>query len=160
MWPHSPGVAHGPDGHALVGVIATGDSGFLQLEARLYADDAAFERLRDALGGHLGVNPMQLRLQPAATPQQVKQAALLIAADGGTKELATNPTSGIPPYAAIFNVPLDAQSLPHARAAAAGQTGHVFVRYDVNAEPQLVSSFQPTFDVGNAADAPSDQEQS
>ena len=160
VWPHSPGVAHGPDGHPLVGVIATGDSGFLQLEARLFADDAAFERLRGALGGHLGVNPMQLRLQPAATPQQVKQAVLLIAADGGTEELATNPTSGMPPYAAIFNVPLDAQSLPHARAAAAGQTGHVFVRYDVKAEPQFVSSFQPTFDVGNAADAPTDQEQS
>ncbi len=160
VWPHSPGVAHGPDGHPLIGVIATGGSGFLQLEARLFADDAAFERLRGALGRHLGVNPMQLRLQPAATPQQVKQAVLLIAADGGTRELATNPTSGMPPYTAIFNVPLDAQSLPHAQAAAAGHTGHVLVRYDVKAEPQFVSSFQPTFDVGNAADAPSDQEQS
>jgi hypothetical protein len=159
VWPHSPGVAHGPDGQPLVGVFATGDSGFLQLEARLFADDAAFERLRGALGGHLGVNPLQLRLQPGVTPQQVRQAALLIAAGSGTRELATNPTSGMPPYAAVFDVPLDAQTLPHAQAAAAGQAGHVFVRYDVSAEPQFMSSFQPVTDVGNAG-VLSDQEKS
>jgi hypothetical protein len=160
VMPHSPGLGHAPSGHPLLSVIPTGDgAGLLQLEARLLADDDGFERLRHALATHLRVDPAVLRLQPAPSPSQVKQAELLVTTADGMASLATNPTSGLPPYTAIFSVALDAQTFPHAAAATAGQSGHLFVRYDVQADPAFASAFNPTFDVGSGAAGPSNEEQ-
>ncbi len=90
-------------------------------------------------------------LQPA--PAAVRQVALEIGNEqGGRDVVALSPSSGFPPFRAIFRANLDAVGTNSAIAAINGRRGLVFIRYRVAAPLKASARARLEGDAGAAAD--------
>jgi hypothetical protein len=119
-----------PDGRPIFSLIQTGATGYLMLTAVWRATDAAVDALRQELAARTNVeNPEQIELSLA--PVDVARCDLLLGdGTGSFQTLATNKTSRMPPYAALFSVTLTKEQFSHVAAAVNGRAGFLAVEYD------------------------------
>jgi hypothetical protein len=116
-------------GRPTLSFILAGQTGFLQLGARLTAPEDALQALREELAVRLKLDDSaQVILELA--PLQV-QAAMLSAGDGAGnyQELYRSQTSGFPPYTALFHVQTNAAQQAAVTAALNGREGFLRVSY-------------------------------
>lgn len=125
--PRRPDVQRAPDGRPLLTLIDMGVEGYLVFTATwaARADDVA--ALRDEIA----------RREPSRGSVTLSFAMLssprcdVLMGDGrGTQQpVASNGTSGFPPYDAAFNLHLKGERLEHARAALRGESGRLGLEY-------------------------------
>ncbi len=117
------------DGKPQGQLIAAGDTAFLQIATAWDLPGQRLEDLRRALAEREGVAEPAL-VQLAFAPVRVEPVRLL-AGDGSDPavELATARSSGMPPWAAMFSLPLSGADRDRAMAAFNGRTGFLVVRY-------------------------------
>jgi hypothetical protein len=127
-------------GRPLFNLVALGPAGYLMLTAEWRTDDATVERVRAAVARRDGAaDARTVRLEFA--PVRVKGCDLLIGdGAGGFRVLAASPTSGMPPFSALFSVALTPEQFARVSAAAAGRAGFLAVRYDAAVRTPVTST--------------------
>jgi hypothetical protein len=107
---------------------ASPESGILQLGAEWTVRTDVLERVKIAVAAAAGGQPADL--QPA--PANVRDVSLETTDDRGARSvLAVSPSSGFPPYRAIFRAELNAAATAAAVGALNGRRGCLGVRYRV-----------------------------
>ena len=138
--PAVPIPARGPDGRALMSLVAMGSAGsMLQLSTRFDLEDAQRDRLRaritterPALAGTL--------LQPASLQVTNVTASLVVKAGEPPTVLGTSTGSGFPPWDAIFSLKLGAEQAARAQLALAGQAGILSVTISATVSAELAAT--------------------
>jgi hypothetical protein len=137
FFPLHADVQRDESGRPLFNLVALGGAGYLMLTAVWQAADASIERLRAAVARREGLADART-VQLEFAPVSVKGCDLLLGDGAGPFHvLATNPTSGAPPYSALFSVALTEEQFGRVSAAAQGRTGFLAVRYDASVRTPL-----------------------
>lgn len=149
--PGEPTPELSPNGAPTLSLWVTDLDARLQLGVQWTVSAAEEESLRRTIAlRHPPLTAAALQLQPA--PLQVQSVDLLLG-DGQTpmQPLATTPSSGFPPYIAIFGVALDAEQKHQAIAALHGRTGFLAVRYRITVKHEQGSwlTDERLTDIGN-----------
>jgi hypothetical protein len=133
------GPERSPGGVPTLSLLELGQSAILQCGAIWQADPAALSRLIAEAAKRASLP--DVRLSPAAA--SVKAARLeMIARDGGVKTLQETTSSNIPPYTAIFHVPLTAESLGLVKDALDGKEGVLSIHYVIEVQRRARVSVQ------------------
>jgi hypothetical protein len=116
-------------GRPTLSFILAGQTGFLQLGARLAASEETLQALREELAVRLKLaDSGQVIL--ALGPLQVQSATLAVGDGAGNyQELCRSQTSGYPPFTALFQVQTDAARQAAVTAALNGREGFLRVSY-------------------------------
>jgi hypothetical protein len=120
------------NGRPMFSLIAFGASGYLMCTAVWRAADRALESLRNEIArrNNFG-DPSTIEL--AFAPVHVARCDLLMGYSSGEfQTIATNSTSGTPPYSAVFSVNLTEEQFASAAAAVNGQAGYLAIEYDAS----------------------------
>ncbi|MDQ5870870.1 MAG: hypothetical protein M3547_01505 [Acidobacteriota bacterium] len=127
--PGDPEPERGPDGEPTLSVWVSDRGSTLQLGARWGVDAERLERLRAFLAEQFpDLEPALIRLLP--TPASIESVGLFLVDDNeGPRELKTVPSSGFPPYSALFHVSLTAEDTPRVVAAVNGRKDVLTVCY-------------------------------
>jgi hypothetical protein len=138
--PAVPIPARGPDGRALMSLIAMGAAGsMLQLSVRFDLEDAQRDRLRAQIAtGHPAL--AAALLQPASL-QVTKVTASLVAKPGAAPSvLGTSSGSGFPPWDAIFSIKLASDQAARAKLALSGELGILTVTVSAKSSAELAAT--------------------
>jgi hypothetical protein len=130
----------------------------LQLGTKWWVDEETQAALRDAIHTRYpALDPSQIELRPA--PVSVDRVSLDVGDGSGNRfdELATSPSSGFPPYQAVFATQLKPDAAARAANAVAGGANYVRVSYHVSASVPLPATIHIAGDVsGDLAALPLD----
>ncbi len=136
--PGSPLPETDPQGRPSVQLWLAAESGILQLGAHWSVPEPTLERIRKLLAERdpaVAAQPSALRLLPA--PVTIDAVHLHAGEERAEPALlASAKSAGAPPYAAIFNVKLDARQTPPVVAALNGNKGRLFLTY-AGTRPQV-----------------------
>jgi hypothetical protein len=124
-------------GPPMFNLIAMGAKGYLMLTVVWGASVDAVDALRGELARRNNINdPSLIKLEPA--PARVTRCNLLLGDGAGTfSVLGSNPTSGMPPYSAVFSVSLNEDQFVAVAAAANGRAGFLAIEYEVSLTTQV-----------------------
>jgi len=127
--PGDPVPERGPDGHPTLLLLASDQGGMLQLGTHWTVGDSVLEQLRGVLAERFkGLKRESIQFAPV--PVTVEEVSLLLGDGAGTfSTLKTSSSSGFPPYAAIFSVPVNASQKAQVTAALGGRAGFLKVIY-------------------------------
>ena len=127
------------DGRPMFSLIAFGALGYLMCTAVWRAADRALEALRNEIARRNDFgDPSTIEL--AFAPVDMARCDLLMGYSSGEfQTIATNSTSGLPPYSAVFSVTLTEEQFASAAAAVNGQAGYLAIEYDVLITPVTAS---------------------
>jgi len=121
-----------PDGLPMFSLITVGTSGYLMFTALWRATDKALEALRIEIS-RLNKIADPSTIQLALAPVTVTRCDLLLGdGSGELRTIATNATSGVPPYAALFSISLTEEQFAAVAAAVNGTPGRLVVEYDIS----------------------------
>jgi hypothetical protein len=127
--PLAADLARDSEGRPQLSFTETAHAAYLLLTARWGASARDLEDLRGELARRPrrpDAGPLTLAFAPARSPS----CRLLIGDGGGEFEtLATSPTSGIPPYDAVFSLVLRDERRARASAAVRGERGFLGIEY-------------------------------
>jgi hypothetical protein len=126
--PRRPDVQRGEDGRPLLSLIDLGPEAYLTFTATWSASTADLKALREEIAARRAPSGAQVTLAyaPLASPR-----CDVLAGDGAgsLNAIASSPTSGFPPYDAVFNVHLAGERLTQARRALHGEQGFLAIEY-------------------------------
>ena len=125
-----PTPQYDPTGHPMASIIDTGDVGLVQLSCQLDPPAAELESLRRLIAVTTA-SDRPVALRSAVTTVTAITVSCTTDAEAGAVELARSTGSGYPPHSAIFQLSLSGAQLTTARAALAGQPGHLEIRYEL-----------------------------
>ena len=127
--PSTPDLQRDSTHRPMLTMLDVGSSGYLMFTATWAAPPASVEALRHEIAsGHHVPDTSHIRLSfaPVVSPQC---HALLGDGTGSFQTLATSDTSRVPPYDAVFNLPLQEERLAHVRSAMRGEQGFLAIEY-------------------------------
>lgn len=119
-----------PDGRPMAAIIDTGAVGLVQLSCQLDPPAGELESLRRLIAESVASDrPVVLRSAVTA----VNEITVTCTTDAQREhvELARSTGSGYPPHTAVFQLTLSGAQLTAARAALAGEPGHIKIRYEL-----------------------------
>lgn len=127
-------------GRAMFTLIGLGATGYLMFTAVWRAADNVLEALRSEIARRDAIaDPATIKL--AFAPVDVKGCNVLLGDGSGQFQVvATNSTSRVPPYAALFSLTLTQEQFPRAAAAANGRAGFLTITYDAALPTSLTAS--------------------
>lgn len=137
--PGSPTPQTDGAGRPMLTLIANGESGMLQLSTCWGLDQKAQTELQADL---VDTDPSLQGVLFHPAPVAVGNVTLLLDADGsGTPApLRAIPSSGYPPYSAVFNVPLTPAQRASAISAINGRAGLFLVQYEITLSPEVAAT--------------------
>lgn len=113
----------------MITMLDTGSSGYVMFTATWAAPAATVDALRrEIAAGHHDPDASRIRLSfaPVSSPQC---HALLGDGTGSLQTIATSATSRMPPYDALFNVPIHQDRMAQVRSAMRGEAGFLAIEY-------------------------------
>lgn len=127
--PKKPDLVRDSNGQPLLTLIDVGASGYLVLAARWEASASNVEELRHEVASRT-LEPDAALIRLSFAPVLSTQCRLLSGDGSGVfHPLATNTTSGMPPYDAVFNLVLQHEHLAQAKAGLSGERGFLGIEY-------------------------------
>lgn len=127
--PIAPDRQRGGDQRPMITMLDVGSSGHVMFTATWGARPASVNALkRQIAAGHQDPDTSRIRLSfaPIASPAC---HVLLGDGSGAFRTIATSATSRVPPYDALFSLPVPSQSLDQVRAAVRGREDFLAVEY-------------------------------
>ena len=127
--PIAPDLQRDGDQRPMITMLDVGSSGHVMFTATWGARPASVDALaQEIAAGHQDLDTSRIRLSfaPIASPAC---HVLLGDGSGAFQTIATSTTSRVPPYDALFNLPVPNQSLDQVRAAVRGREDFLAVEY-------------------------------
>lgn len=112
----------------IITMLDVGSSGYVMFTATWTATPASVDALRREIAAGHGADTSHIRLSfaPISSPQC---HALLGDGTGAFQAIATSDTSRVPPYDALFNLPIQPERMPQMRSAVRGEPGFLAIEY-------------------------------
>jgi hypothetical protein len=129
FWPKHPNLQRDANHRPMFTMVDLGVSGYLLFTATWAASESDLDTLRSelAIRNHEpDVDSIRLAFAPVTSPQC---NALMGDGSGAFQTVATNKTSGVPPYDAVFNLFLQDERLMQAKAGLRGERGFLGIEY-------------------------------
>jgi hypothetical protein len=127
--PSAPDVRRDASGLPMITVVDVGSAGYVMFTATWTAPGASMDALKFQIANERGgpdAGPIRLSIALVSEP---RCHALIGDGHGAFERIATSATSGVPPYDALFNVPVPQERLDHVKRAAKGERGFLAVEY-------------------------------
>jgi hypothetical protein len=133
------------DGHPTITLINIGETGIVQLGTRWEPATDALEALRNHIAVVSGTHASEVRLTPDVRDQVT--ATLDIRNEAGVSIASVqSTTSNYPPFAAVFNLTVDAVARTSVFSALAGRSGLVSITYRSRVAGEAIEA---STDIGN-----------